>query len=74
MEATVLNILAQRKVMHFKVEDVGQPETSRPLATFAARGKIFYLDTNVVDERLLEKLGIRKQVFTKPKEDDEEDD
>ena len=80
----MLTVLGQRKGTRFHVSDIGEAQTARPLATFAARGVIYYLHTDSASEAVLEALGLRradhelaqgdKSNKSKKKDDDDDDE
>lgn len=53
------------------------PTQARPLATFAVRGTVYYLDAGIASDELLAQLGLRKQQpgqdDGKRKDDDDDD-
>ena len=79
-QAEVLTILAQPRVNRFRVDEIGEAHTQRPLSTFAARGVVYYLHTDSASEAVLESLGLRRAEHEQPQQgkkkrnDDDEDD
>ncbi len=70
---TTLNLLAQPQTRTFSIQDMREPQTMRPLATFEVDGRIYFVDGNTADERLLAKLGLKKTVIKQPAEEEEDD-
>ena len=73
VSATTFNVLARPETKVFAIADMREAQTMRPLATFQAHGKVYYID-GTADERLLAKLGLKKTPIKEQKEEDEEDD
>ena len=75
---TTLNLLAKPTTVVLHVSEFREPQTVRPLATFTARGKVFFLDGHVANEELLAALGLKKTEVAPPGsesfDDEEEDD
>jgi hypothetical protein len=71
--ATTLNLLAKQTTRTFRIAEMGEARTMRPLATFEAQGQVFFIDGNTADERLLNKLGLKKAQI-KPSEEQADDD
>lgn len=58
VEVSCLNFLARPRTWRFSVADVSQPDTIHPLSTFAANGKVYYVDKDsFANKRLLERLA-----------------
>ncbi len=58
---TTLTLLAQPRTSHIRLSEMREPQTLRPLATFAAQGRIFFIDGNIADAALLARLGLQKK-------------
>ena len=58
---TTMDVLARPKTVTIRVDEMGEPRTLRPLATFQARGRIFFVDGNVADQALLHRMGLQKR-------------
>lgn len=73
VSATTFNVLARPHTKVFTIADMQEAKTMRPLATFQAHGKVYYID-GTADERLLAKLGLKKTPIKEPTEKDEDED
>jgi hypothetical protein len=73
VSATTFNVLARPHTKVFTIADMQEAKTMRPLATFQAHGKVYYID-GTADERLLAKLGLKKTPIKEPAQDEDEDD
>jgi hypothetical protein len=77
-EITTLTLLARPETRTIRLSEMKEPQTLRPLATFAAQGRIFFVDGNVADTELLARLGLQKKTVAAPQtgydSDDEDDD
>jgi hypothetical protein len=58
---TTMDFLAREKTTTFRLDEMREPRTLRPLATFEARGRIFFVDGNVADAALLQRMGLQKK-------------
>jgi hypothetical protein len=56
-----MDFLAREKTTTFRLDEMREPRTLRPLATFEARGRIFFVDGNVADAALLQRMGLQKK-------------
>lgn len=72
--ATTLNVLAQQRSSQFLISDMQEPQTMRPLATFQANGKIFFIDANTADPDVLKRLGLRTKEIPQQASEDSDDD
>lgn len=59
--ATTMDFLAREKTTTLRLDEMREPRTLRPLATFEARGRIFFIDGNVADAALLQRMGLQKK-------------
>lgn len=69
---TTLNVFAQPFQTRFQIQEMREPQTMRPLASFQVDGRIYFIDGNTADERLLGKLGLKKAVHKQPLEEDDD--
>ena len=60
---TTLSLLARPMAHEVQLSEFREPQTLRPLATFAAQGRIFFLDGNIADAELLARLGLQKKAI-----------
>ncbi len=58
---TTLTLLARPQTSSIRRSEMREPQTLRPLATFAAQGRIFFIDGNVANAALLARLGLQKK-------------
>lgn len=58
---TTMDVLARPKTVTIRLDEMSEPRTLRPLATFEARGRIFFIDGNVADAALLQRMGLQKR-------------
>ena len=58
---TTLTLLARPQTATILRSEMREPQTLRPLATFAAQGRIFFIDGNVANAALLARLGLQKK-------------
>ena len=58
---TTMNFLGRPHTITLRLDEMREPQTLRPLATFAARGRIFFIDGNVANAELLGRLGLQKK-------------
>ena len=57
LEATTLTLLSKPRTDRFHLADVRPADTVHPLTSFAARGRLYYLDAdNFSDKQLLARL------------------
>ena len=58
---TTMDLLARPRTTTIRLDEFREPRTLRPLATFEARGRIFFIDGNVADAALLQRMGLQKR-------------
>jgi hypothetical protein len=58
---TTMDLLARPRTVTIRLDEMREPRTLRPLATFEARGRIFFIDGNVADAALLQRMGLHKK-------------
>ena len=58
---TTMDLLARPRTATIRLDELREPRTLRPLATFEARGRIFFIDGNVADGALLQRMGLQKK-------------
>ena len=75
---TTMDLLARQRSVTVRLDEMREPRTMRPLATFEARGRIYFVDGNVANSDLLLRMGLQKKDITPSQplydSDDDEDE
>ena len=73
---TTMDLLARPRTVTIRLDEMREPRTLRPLATFESRGRVFFVDGNIADSALLLRMGLQKKEnedITYDSDDDDEE-